>query len=193
MSEDIQKAIEVLKKGGIVIFPTDTTFVIGCRMDNPQIVKRLFEIRRRPMSQPVSVLIDSVEMAQKYIKKIPEDVRKLMKKYWPGGLTIVLSCNKEKVPPLVRSNGDTLGVRMPDHPAILKLIKDVGVPLLGPSANFHKDQTPYRFEDLSPNLIKLVDYVLPGTTSSIEKPSTVIDCSKKPWKILREGAVKLDL
>lgn len=192
MQADMQKAVEILKKGGIVIFPTDTTFVIGCRIDDEEVVKRLFEIRRRPQTQATLVLVNSIEMAQEYLEQIPNDVKdKLIKKYWPGALTIVLPCKTEKVPKLVRGGGDTLGVRMPNHPVPLELIKGIGLPILGPSANLHGERTPYMFSDLDPKLIGLVDFVVSGETSSVRQPSTVIDCSQKPWKILRQGAVKI--
>lgn len=192
MQADIDKAVKILKGGGVVIFPTDTAFGIGCRIDDEKAVERLFMIRKRPETQPASVLASSTEMAQGYLETIPLDVwEKLMKRYWPGGLTIILSCKTEKVPSLVRGAGSKLGVRMPNHETALELIEGVGVPILGPSANFHGEKTPYAFSDLNPELIKFVDFVLPGETSSVRQPSTVIDCSQKPWKILRQGAVKV--
>lgn len=192
MKNDIQKAIQVLKSGGIVIFPTDTAFGIGCRIDNEKAIERLFNIRKRPRNQPVSVLVDSIEMAQDYLLPIPKEVQqKLIKKYWPGALTIVLQSRTDKVLSLVRGGGNNLGVRMPNNKITLSLIKGAGVPILGPSANFHGEKTPYELKDLDPELIKLVDYVVTNQDKSGEKASTVIDCSKKPWKILRKGAVKI--
>src|SRR3990167_7117553 len=193
MKSDIDQAVRVLNKGGIVIFPTDTAFGMGCRMDNAETVDRLFKVRKRPNSQPTLVLVDSIEMAQKYLKPVDDRIKKLIKKYWPGALTIVLPCLTNKVSKLIRGGGNTLGVRMPDHKIALSLVKGVGVPMLGPSANFHGEKTPYKFEDLDPRLIEQVDYVVSGDTSFKKIPSTVIDCSKKPWKIIRKGAVKLDL
>lgn len=194
MDGKIRKAVEILDEGGIVIFPTDTAFGIGCRIDNSQAVERLFKIRKRPSSQPALVLADSIEMAQSYWKDIPEDVfQKLIKSYWPGALTIILYCNKVKVPKLVRGGGDKLGIRVPNHQTTLKLIKQVGVPILGPSANFHREKTPYKFDELDPKLIKQVDYVISGDASFKKLPSTVIDCSQRPWRVLRKGAVELDL
>lgn len=191
MDEYIFKAIKILEQGGIVILPTDTAFGICCRIDNENSIKKLFEIRERPHVKATPVLVTGLEMARKYLITIPDEVKeKLIERYWPGALTIVLPCQKEKVPEWVRGGGDNLGVRMPKHEAALKIIEGVGVPLLGPSANFHGEQTPYRFEDLDPELVKLVDYVVPGECS-IKKASTVIDCSVEPWKILREGAAKL--
>ncbi len=193
MDKKFKRAVEILKKGGIVIFPTDTAFGIGCRMDNKKAVGRLLEIRKRPKSMATPVLVDGTEMAKDYWAFLPKNVLdKLIKPYWPGALTIILYCNKVKVPTLVRSGGDTLGIRMPNHPITLKLIKNIGIPILGPSANFHGDKTPFKFKDLNPKLVKLADYVLPGKTSNLGSTSTVVDCSVSPWKILRQGAVLID-
>lgn len=193
MKQEIQKAVNVLNKGGIIIFPTDTTYGIGCRMDDEKAVKRLFKIRRRPKNQATSVLVDSIGMVKEYVESIDKDVEeKLMKNYWPGALTIVLECKKEKISALVRGGGDTLGVRMPDYNTILAIIKEVGVPILGPSANFHREPTPFIYEDLNKELIKKVDFIIHGTCK-IKKPSTIIDVKKKPWKIIRQGAIKLEL
>lgn len=190
--DEIQKAIEIFKNGGIVIFPTDTAFGIGCRIDDEKSIERLFKIRNRSESMAVPVLVSSLEMANDYIEKIPIEVEKqLIKKYWPGALTIVLPCKIDKVPSLVRGGGKTLGVRIPNHPTTLELIKGVGVPILGPSANFHAEKTPYKFEDLNPKLVQLADFVIHGKTSA-GNISTVIDCSVKPWKVIRQGAIKIE-
>ena len=194
MKGSIEQAIKILKQGGIVVFPSDTTFVISCRMDNSKAVRRLFKIKKRSKNKAVLVLADSLKMAQEYVWPIGEDVKKnLIKKFWPGPLTIIFKANLKKVSSPVRGGGTTLGVRVPDHKITKLLIKEVGVPLLGPSANFQGEKTPFKIEDLNSDLISQVDLLLSGNTGSYKKPSTIIDCSAAPWKILRKGAIKLDL
>ncbi len=188
--EELQPAIEILQNGGIVVFPTDTAFGVGCRMDDEKAVKRLFAIRQRPETQAVPVLVSSIEMAQKYLQPLSENVKKLMSDYWPGALTVIFPCQTDLVPGLVRGQGQTLGVRMPDHEVPLYIINSIGVPMLGPSANFHGALTPYKQEELEPEFLKLVDYVVPGECP-VGQASTVIDCSVTPWKIIRQGAVKI--
>ena len=193
MELQIEKAAKVLKEGGIVIFPTDTAFGIGCRMDDQAAIKRLFILRKRPENQATPVLFDSVETIENYLLAIPQEVKeKLMDKYWPGALTIVLPCKVEKISNLVRGNSNNLGVRIPNNDITLSVIKKAGVGILGPSANFHGESPPYDFKDLNPELISLVDYVLKGECK-FKDVSTVIDCSVSPWKIIREGVVKLNL
>jgi L-threonylcarbamoyladenylate synthase len=184
----IKEAVTVLNEGGIVIFPTDTAFGIGCRIDYPETITRLFTIRKRPQTQAMSILVNSVEMAQKYLLPLPQNVRQVMETYWPGALTIVYFAHSH-TPLAVRGGGSTVGVRMPNHETTLALIEAAGVPLLGPSANFHSEATPYEYSQLDPLLVKQVDFVLRGECR-VKEPSTVIDCTLEHWKIIRQGSVK---
>lgn len=188
--EAIIKAIKILKGGGIVIFPTDTAFGIGCRMDDKKAVDRLFRIRKRPRIQATPVLVASMEIALTYYLNPQEIVRRLMKKYWPGSLTIIAKCKKNLVYSPIRGAGESIGLRMPNHETALEIIRGAGVPILGPSANFHGHPTPYRFEDLDSKLVRLVDYVVQGECFS-GNVSTVVDCSIEPYRIVRQGAVFL--
>jgi len=191
--DDLAKAIKILKKGGIVIFPTDTAFGIGCRIDDEDAVRRLFTLRKRPETKAVPVLVSSLHMVEKYVKEIPQDViERLIKPYWPGALTIVLQSRSDKVPNLVRGGGETIGLRVPDHLTTLALINGVGVPILGTSANFAGEATPYTLESMDKELVKLVDFVVPGECHTKEA-STVIDCTQNQWKILRQGAVEFNV
>lgn len=191
MNEHIAKAIEIVNRGGIIIFPTDTAFGIGCRIDRREVVDRLFEIRRRAHTQAMPVLVFSEAMALAYLENPPEIVRRFMKTYWPGGLTIIAQCKKNLIYSPIRGGRDSIGVRMPDHQTILTIIEGVGVPILGPSANFHGEPTPYSIDQLNPDLVKLIDYLVPGECS-LKQASTVVDCSVSPYKIIRQGAVKVD-
>lgn len=191
MDNQIKEAVEILNKGGIVVFPTDTAFGIGCRIDKPGSIDKLFKIRKRPYSQATPVLVSGFEMAKKYTLEIPKDVKKqLIDKFWPGALTIILSARVDKIPNLVRGGGKNIGLRMPNSSIILEIIKKVGVPILGPSANLHGEKTPFTKQELDIKLLKEVDFVVDGNCS-LKDVSTVIDCTKKPWKILRHGAINI--
>ena len=188
MDKSTRQAITVLNQGGIVIFPTDTVWGIGCRIDRPASIDRLFTIRKRPLIQAAPVLVYSGKIALTYWNSPSKIVDTLKKKYWPGALTIVSPCKKELVYTSVRGGGSTIGLRMPNHKKLLEVIAGSGGAILGPSANFHGEKTPVDFDDLDPELVKLVDYVLPGKSSS-GLASTVVDCSEENPKILRQGAV----
>jgi L-threonylcarbamoyladenylate synthase len=193
MNKQIDEAVRILNRGGIIIFPTDTAFGIGCKMDNEEAIEKLFKIRNRPTTQPTPILVNGLGMAKEYASEIPENVvENLINPFWPGALTIVLNAKVDKVPLLVKGGTDTVGVRMPNHPMILEIIDKVGVPVLGPSANLHGENTPYEFKDIDPKLISLVDYVVEGECS-IKQASTVIDCVKNPWEVLRQGAITVKI
>lgn len=188
MDNHIQHAIDIVSSGGIVIYPTDTAFGIGCRIDMEKSVDRLFTLRRRSTTQAMPVLVDSIDMALSYLVHPDDIVRHLMQTYWPGALTIVSWCDEHRVYSPIRGHGKTIGVRYPGHETITRIIHGVGVPILGSSANFHGEKTPYTYEDLNPELISLVDYVVPGECYK-GNASTVVDATVSPLKILRQGAV----
>lgn len=191
MDKEIKQAAEIFNQGGIVVFPTDTVYGVGCRIDNEKAVKKLFKIRKRPLEKAFPVLVSGISQAREYFLDFPKEVENLMKKYWPGALTIVYKCKTEKIPKLVRGSGETIGLRMPNHKVPLDIIKNISVPILGPSANFHELPTPKSFSELDPEFIKFVDFVIKGEIK-LGISSTVIDCTKKPFIILRSGGVKLD-
>lgn len=184
------QAMAIVRDGGIVIYPTDTAFGIGCRIDRHDAVDRLFLIRRRPVTQAMPVLVASIDMALAYFQSPSDIVRHLMEKYWPGALTIVADAQKDLIYSPIRGAGATVGLRMPNHQTALDLIGGVGVPILGPSANFHGDPTPYRMEDLNPELIALVEGVVAGVCT-VKQASTVVDATVRPPRIIRQGAVTL--
>src|SRR5476651_124216 len=131
MIDQIVKAVEVLDSGGIIIFPTDTAFGIGCRIDNEISIKKLFNLRKRPMSLATPVLVSSIDMAKEYGFFSDDVVDKLINQYWPGALTIVVESLVDKVPSLVSGGSSTVGLRMPESVTILEIINRVGVPILG--------------------------------------------------------------
>lgn len=188
----LQDVIGRLKNGKVGIFPTDTAFGIGCRMDNKESVKKIYTIRNRHTEKSLLILVSSVEMAKKYVNIENEVYEKLVKKYWPGGLTIIFPCKKGKVLPVVNAGGETLAVRLPNHPLLQKIINEVGVPLVAPSANFSGESTPLAFSDINPVLMQKVDFIMNGVCT-MKGISTIIDVTSKPWKIIREGVVNLTI
>jgi L-threonylcarbamoyladenylate synthase len=190
MNDQIEKAIDVFKNDGIVIFPTDTAIGIGCRIDAVESVKKVFNIKKRDYNKPLLVLVDSIEMAKKYVS-IPKEVQeKILDKYWPGGLTVFLKCDIKKVPSVVRSGAESLAVRLPNHKIISDVIKKVGVPIIATSANFSGDPTSYFISEIDKELLSKADFVLDGECT-YKKESTIIDCTVEPYKIIREGAVEI--
>ena len=191
METTLPNAVKILKQGGIIIFPTDTAYGMGCRVDDAAAVKRLFTIRKRVETKAVPVLVGSRQMARKYWQSpLPSSIEDLMQQHWSGGLTIIYTAAPNRFAPLVLGGGTTVGLRMPNHEIPLGLIHGVGVPIIGTSANFAGGGTPYSFEELDKDLVKPVDGVVRGECGG-NKSSTVVDCTVTPMKILREGIIKL--
>jgi len=188
MQSKEMKAVEVLKEGGIIIFPTDTAFGIGCRIDNSESVRRLFQIRERPLHQPPPVLVESIAKAKLYAEISDEIKRNILERYWPGAVTVILPVNEGVDPLLQKDNG--IGLRVPNNDGLLSVIEKVGVGIVGCSANFHGKPTPYRIEDLDNELIAKVDFVLEGVCT-LKKESTVISCLSDEFTIVRQGAVNI--
>ncbi|MBI2327739.1 threonylcarbamoyl-AMP synthase [Candidatus Curtissbacteria bacterium] len=191
---NISKAAQVLKAGGIVIFPTDTVYGIGCRYDDPKAIARLRQVKGTPKSQNFPILVSRISQVRKLAKIVPL-AQKLIKKYWPGALTIILTgLSTYSNPGLKQLHKpglpNKIGFRMPNSKLVLALIQKVGVPIVGTSANFHGHPTQSSYKQLDPELIKLADFVIKGQCQKgIE--STVIDTTVNPPKILRQGAVQL--
>lgn len=189
---NVDTSVELFKSGKIGIFPTDTAFGIGCVIDNEEAIKKLFEIRKRPLNKPTPVLVNSTRMVEEITKsKIPDDIVMLINTYWPGGLTLVLPNMNEKIPQLVTGGTRTLGVRMPNHEVMLSIIERVAKPILAPSANFAGEPTPFSLQEVDRSLIELADFIIDGECYGNDS-STVLDCVQKPYKILRQGIITID-
>jgi L-threonylcarbamoyladenylate synthase len=185
-----KKIISILREGGIAIFPTDTAFGIGCLINNTEAVQRLFAIKKRSLHKPTPVLFSSISMVEQWVDDIPETAKNLMNHYWPGGLTIILKSSNKNIDPMVTAGTGTLGIRIPDSDELREIITDLNTPIIGSSANFEGMPTPYTIQNLDPELTKLVDVVMNGECKT-KQASTVVDCTKDPFVVLREGAVKL--
>jgi L-threonylcarbamoyladenylate synthase len=190
MDNAIHEAAEIIRRGGIVIFPTDTAFGIGCRMDDHAAVDRLYGIRERPVSQAAPVLVDSIEMAEKYLFQPSDLTLRIMKQYWPGQVTVVSPCVRDAIYAPVRGGGDKIGFRMPDHTGLMALIGLVGVPILAPSANFHGGETPFSYSRLDRRLLEKADFALEGECK-IGIVSTVVDTTYYPPRYIRRGYIQI--
>lgn len=188
MNNIIEQATTILKQGGVIMYPTDTAYGIGGRVDDAQAVSRVVNIKGRPDNKPMPILVSDITMAREYADRISPDVEALMSKYWPGGLTIVVPVKSGKVVSAVTGNTDKIGMRMPSQIELLEIIKQLGVPIIGSSANFSGHKTPFSVSELDPDLIGRVDLVVKGACGG-NLASTVIDTTARPWKILRQGKV----
>jgi L-threonylcarbamoyladenylate synthase len=187
-SDDIKKAVEILKTGGVVAFPTDTVYGLAALANNPPAIKRVFAIKERPPSQALPIVVSSLKQAEEAACRVPENARALMQQFWPGALTLVLE-KASWVPAELTAGNDTIAVRFPNDPIAIALIEGAGSPLVGTSANKHGRNSPTNAAQVREQMDGRVDLILDGGPTSIGIESTIIDMTAHPARILRQGAI----
>lgn len=189
--EAINEAANVIKKGGLVAFPTETVYGLGANALDEASVKKIFEAKGRPQDNPLIIHVADKNI-NKYAKEVPNIANKLIDTFWPGPLTVILK--KSDIVPSVTSAGlDTIGIRMPYTIIALELIKASGVPIAAPSANISGRPSPTDFQRCIEDLNGRVDYILGGEESKVGLESTIVDCTVNPPCILRPGAITLEM
>ncbi|MDG5767198.1 L-threonylcarbamoyladenylate synthase [Balneolales bacterium ANBcel1] len=177
---------ELLRKGGVVAFPTETVYGLGADAWNADAIARIFALKGRPPDNPLIVHVGSVEMAETLAAGITEDARLLMEHFWPGPLTLIFP-KRPEVLDIVTAGIATVAVRMPDHPIPLRLIGESG-PLAAPSANTSGRPSPTRAEHVRHDFGDEVP-VIEGGSCQYGLESTVLDLSQHPYTVLRPGHV----
>ena len=185
--ETVALAAQVLESGGLIVYPTDTVYGLGCNPYDTSAVERLFTVKRRPTTSAVPVAVSGTSMASK-LALVTYKARILMQRFWPGPLTIVLS-KKAVIPPLVTGGEESIGIRMPNHTVPLRMMEVAGLPIVATSANLHGKPSPSVLDALSVEISSEVNLILDGgrTTGGVE--STVLDLTVDPPKILRRGPI----
>lgn len=180
----ISKAADVIKKGGLVAFPTETVYGLGANAEDEKAVARLYEVKKRPRTKPFAVQIADISAIRDvWGCKLTEAAAALTGKFWPGPLTVILKSGK----------GEKIGFRMPKNKIALLLIREAGVPVYVPSANLSGSRPPANAEDVLKELNGKIDVVIDGGSSDAGVESTVVDLTVKPAKILREGAISREV
>lgn len=182
----IHRARVVLQAGGLVAFPTDTVYGIAASARISQAILRLYFVKKRVRQAPIPVLIATHQQLMQVATSVPDFARRLMDKFWPGPITFVL--NHDPSLPAELSPDETLGVRMPDHPFVLRLIRAVG-PLAVTSANRSGSTSPTTAVEVLQQLDGSFELLIDGGETPGQVPSTVVNCTGAEPQILREGPV----
>lgn len=190
-AEVINLAATVLRDGGITVFPTETVYGLGALADSCFGPHELFEVKVRPNSMPIPLLVETEDALDIYGTEVPECAHALAKEFWPGALTLVVKAS-DAVPRDFRAPDGTIGLRSPDHEVVMELIQAAGGPLFTTSANTHGNPAPGSFDEIEPRIISHADVVLDGGETQHQMPSTVVDCSSSRPRIIREGAIPVD-
>ncbi len=185
--EEISLAAQALTRGAIVVIPTETVYGLACHALDEEAVRRIFEIKHRPLDNPIIVHVSSLEEGEK-LGSWNDEARELARLFWPGPLTLVLP-KRPHVPDVVTGGLDTVALRCPAHPVAVALLQAAGIPLAAPSANVFTELSPTATRHLRKEIVGQVFAVLEGGDCQVGIESTVLDCSTSPFTILRPGSI----
>ena len=188
---DTAFAADVIKGGGLVAVPTETVYGLAANGLDSDAVQKIYDVKGRPETKPISLLVSGLEDAKRFCADIPEAAYVLAEKFWPGPLTMIFWRN-ESVPSIVTAGGDTIGVRCPDHAMTLELISKAAVPLAAPSANMSGMSSPKNAGSVLDYFDGKIDCVLDGGQCSVGIESTIVDMTSWPPKIIRQGGLEKD-
>lgn len=188
--EAIREGGLIIRRGGLVAFPTETVYGLGASALNPNAVARIFEVKRRPRFDPIIVHVASFEEVERICVKVDRNARLLIERFWPGPLTLVLP-KSDIVPDIVTAGLETVAVRMPSHPVALELIEEAGVPIAAPSANLFGRLSSTTAEHVKEQIGREIDLIIDGGKCPIGVESTVLDLTAKPT-ILRPGGLPIE-
>ena len=188
ISAQIEAAAEILRRGGMAAYPTDTVYGLGARADDAAAVRRVFELKSRPLDQALPLLIGDRSPLEMVVRTVSPLANILIRRFWPGALTLVLP-KGAALPDAVTGGGDTVAVRLPGHPVPRALAAALGVPVVGTSANLSGMPSALTADEVRAQLGDRVEIIIDGgrVTGGIE--STVLDLTGTVPRILREGAV----
>ncbi len=188
---DIPAAAEILRQGGLLGIPTETVYGLGANALNEEAVKGIFEAKGRPQDNPLILHIPHVDWLERYCENVPQEAYLLAEKFWPGPLTMILP--KKDIVPLRTTGGlSTVGVRMPDHPLTLELIRQADVPVAAPSGNTSGRPSPTKAEHMLEDMQGKIHGIFDGGACRVGVESTIVDLTVTPPRLLRPGGLSLE-
>ena len=188
---DILRCAAQLKAGELVAFPTETVYALGAVATNAAAVKRVFEVKGRPLDRPLIVAVAKKSDISKVVKSITPNAQALIDKFMPGALTLLFD-RADCIPDVVTSGGESVAVRIPDNPIALKLIELTRSPVVVPSANTSDRPSPTLASHVYDDLNGKIEYILDGGPSDIGIESTIVDARVTPPAVLRVGGVTVE-
>jgi len=184
----IKQAGGIIRNQGIVIFPAQCLYGLAANALDPQAIQRVFDLKQRPQSNPILVLIQTPEDLKNFVKTIPDSARILMEKFWPGNITLVFEA-AEKVPPLLTAHTGKIGIRIPSHPVARALVQQAQGPITGTSANLSGQPGCSQVSKLPSAILDGADMILDAGPLKGGAGSTIVDVTCNPVRILRQGMV----
>jgi len=188
---DIAQAVDVLRQGGIVAFPTDTVYGVGADVRQPEAIAALYEVKERPLSKAIPVLLARAEDLCSVAREVPKSAWRLAEQFWPGALTLVVR-RSPSLPSILTAEGPTVAVRVPDHPVVRALIEGLGAPLAATSANISGQPSSVTADDVLAQLGGRIALILDGGPCPGGRSSTVVDLTTTPPRVLRPGPISAE-
>ena len=184
----LARAGEILRRGGLVAFPTETVYGLGANALDAEAVARVYQVKQRPAASPLIVHVADKAMARSLTTEWPSHAESLADRFWPGPLTLVLK-KASLIPDLVTAGLDSVGLRVPSHPVALALIRAAGVPIAAPSANLFTQLSPTTAQHVEASLGSAIEMVIDGGPASVGIESTVVTLRRIPPAVLRPGII----
>lgn len=184
----IEQAANVLKQGGVIGYPTETVYGIGCNVFNTKAVDRIYTLKNRDRSKAMIIIAGDIVQISDLVDSIPESAEKLIENFWPGPLTIIFKASS-RVKEFVYGKSKTVAVRIPESKICLELIKETGFPLVSTSANLSDQPTATTAQQVIDAFGEELDLVIDGGHTPEKIPSTLVDITRKPARIVRRGAI----
>ncbi|MEY4167795.1 MAG: hypothetical protein RIR52_1619 [Acidobacteriota bacterium] len=191
LTQSVEVAACYVREGQIVAFPTETVYGLGANIFNELAIARIFEAKGRPTDNPLIAHIADMDQLDSVASEVPPAARRLIESFFPGPLTVILPKRRE-VPLLATAGLQTIGVRMPDHPLALELLRACGSPLVAPSANLSGRPSPTTWQAVKEDLDGRIACILQGEPTRIGLESTVVDCTTPVPTVLRAGAITVE-
>ncbi len=185
---ELDNCIEVLRNGGIVIFPTETVYGIGTNAYCEKSVEKIYEIKERPEEKPLSILVSNVNEISKYAIINNSMEEQIIKNFMPGPITIILE-KRPEVFNYITSGKNTIGIRIPDNKIILKILEALKLPIVAPSANISGYPSGIELNEILPDFENKVDICIDGGKSELSESSTIVQVVDNEIKVLRQGKI----
>ena len=189
--QDIQEAAAILRAGGLVGIPTETVYGLGANGLSSAAVGKIFAAKGRPQDNPLILHVPDASWLERYCREVPDSAYTLAARFWPGPLTMILP-RKDVVPDAVTAGLDTVGVRCPNHPVTLAIIRAADVPVAAPSGNTSGRPSPTRAEHMVEDMAGKIDAIVDGGPCTVGVESTIIDLTCTPPRLLRPGGITLE-
>ena len=187
-SDIIDRAGKIIQNNGVVIFPAKCLYGIAANALNEKAVEKVFQLKQRPLNNPILILLSDRDLLPDLVKSIPKSAEKLMDAFWPGNLTIIFEA-KGHIPQLLTAGTGKIGIRLPLHPVAKALVESVEFPITGTSANLSGQNGCNRTSQLAPSIIDLADLVLNAGVLKGGTGSTIVEVTALNINIIREGEV----